>query len=353
MEFLRTRFFSFSIRIILLLIIVNLLWLIRPVVYEFVAILKEIMVPFIVGLLIAYLLHPIVASLEKRKVPRLVAVLLIYAIFILVVVIGLINAIPVFTSQFAELADDLPRLTEWYKTWMSEWEYHKYFLPDSIQLGVDRVIVQSQERISVGIAQLVNQAKSMIGKLIAFAVVPFIAFYLLKDMKDVHTACVAVIPHKYRKNTLIILREANDSLGKYIHGQMVVALLVGAFTYLGYWLIGMPYPFILAALICVTNVIPYIGPLIGAIPSVVIALTISTKMLLFVLIVNLVIQMVEGNILSPNIVGRSLHLHPLSIIFALLAGEAIAGIIGMIIAIPALAVFKVVINRITLIMRES
>jgi predicted PurR-regulated permease PerM len=315
--------------------------------------LEEVLVPVVVGLIIAYLLHPIVQVLERRRVPRLMAVLLIYGSFVLIIVIAIVNAIPIFTKQLVELSDDLPRLSEWYYKWMSEWEAHKYFLPDSISHGVDRVIIQSHERMSHTVTQLVNNARNSVGKVLAYAVVPFIAFYLLKDMKELHEAGMSIIPRGYRKQVLSVLRDINESLGNYIHGQMMVALIVGLFAYLGYWLVGMPYPFVLATFVCLTNIIPYIGPLIGAAPAVVVALTISTKMLLFVLVVNIVIQVVEGNILSPNIVGRSLHLHPLLIIMALLAGEAIGGIIGLIVAVPVLAVCKVIISRVALMMHES
>lgn len=352
-ELKRSRWFAAAIWLIALLIIGNLLWLLRPVLIQILRLLSEVFMPVLVGLLIAYILHPIVELLERRRVPRLMAVLLIYASFILLIAIVVVNAIPVFTTQWIELSDDLPRLKEWYTKWMSEWEAHKYFLPESISHGVDRVIIQSHERVSHSVTELVNNARNTLGKLLAYAVVPFIAFYLLKDMKQFHQSSMLVIPAAYRKRVLTVLRDINVSLGDYIHGQMMVALIVGACAYLGYWLIGMPYPFVLAAFVCLTNIIPYIGPLIGAGPAVIIALTISTKMVILVVTVNLIIQVLEGNILSPHIVGRSLQLHPLLIIMALLAGEAIGGIIGLIIAVPFLAVCKVVINRIALMMHES
>lgn len=352
-EWMRSRWFAAAIWLIALLIIGNLLWLLRPVLIQILRLLSEVFVPVVVGLIIAYILHPIVELLERRRVPRLMAVLLIYASFILVIAIVIVNAIPVFTTQWIELSDDLPRLKEWYAKWMSEWEAHKYFLPESVSHGVDRVIIQSHERVSHSVTEIVNNARNTLGKLLAYAVVPFIAFYLLKDMKQLHQSSMLVIPSTYRKRVLTVLRDINESLGNYIHGQMMVALIVGACAYLGYWLIGMPYPFVLAAFVCSTNIIPYIGPLIGAGPAVVIALTISTKMLILVVTVNLIIQVLEGNILSPHIVGKSLHLHPLLIIMALLAGEAIGGIIGLIVAVPLLAVCKVVITRIALMMHES
>lgn len=352
-ELRRSRLFAAAVWLIALLIIGNLLWLLRPVLLKVFHLLEEVFVPVLVGLLIAYLLHPIVQLLERRRVPRLMAVLLIYASFVLFIAIAVVNAIPIFTTQLVELSDDLPRLTEWYYKWMSEWEAHKYFLPDSISHGVDRVILQSHERVSHSVTELVNNARNTLGKLLAYAVVPFIAFYLLKDMKELHQTCMLVVPPAYRKQVMVVLRDINESLGNYIHGQMMVALLVGVFAYLGYWWIDMPYPFVLASFVCLTNIIPYIGPLIGAAPAAVVALTISTKMLLLVLTVNLIIQVLEGNILSPNIVGRSLQLHPLLIIMALLAGEAIGGIIGLIVAVPILAVCKVVISRIALMRHES
>lgn len=352
-ELKRSRWFAAAVWLIALLIIGNLLWLLRPVLIQFLRLLSEVFMPVLVGLLIAYILHPIVELLERRRVPRLMAVLLIYASFILVIAIVIVNAIPVFTTQWIELSDDLPRLQEWYTKWMSEWEAHKYFLPESISHGVDRVIIQSHERVSHSVMELVNNARNTLGKLLAYAVVPFIAFYFLKDMKQLHQSSMLIIPAAYRKRVLTVLRDINVSLGDYIHGQMMVALIVGVCAYLGYWLIGMPYPFVLAAFVCLTNVIPYIGPLIGAGPAVIIALTISTKMAILVVTVNLIIQVLEGNVLSPHIVGRSLQLHPLLIIMALLAGEAIGGIVGLIVAVPFLAVCKVVINRIALMVHES
>lgn len=352
-ELRRTRFFAFLVYSIMLLVIINLLWWLRPLIGHLFKLLQEVLVPFLIGLVIAYVLHPIVHALERRRVPRLIAVLLIYLSFVLIVTVGLINAIPIFSRQLVELSDDLPRLTRWYHTWMSEWEAHKYFLPDSVSSGVDRVIIQSQDHLSHRIAQLVNNARNTLGKMLAYAVVPFIAFYLLKDMKEINKAGLAIIPPAYRKKTLAVMRDVNDSLGKYIHGQMTVALIVGVLAYIGYWLIGMPYPFVLASFVCLTNIIPYLGPIIGATPAIIVALTISTKMVLLVLAVNIVIQTMEGNILSPNIVGRSLHLHPLLIIFALLTGEALGGIVGLIVAVPVLAVCKVVISRIALLLHES
>lgn len=352
-KLLRTRFFSLMIVVITFLFLLYMIWLVQPVLAVLADMAGEVFLPFLLGVVMAYILHPIVDVLERRKMPRAVAVFLIFLTFLLVVAVALLHAIPVFYKQLLQLADDVPRLTQWYESWLREWESNKYFLPDTIQIGVDRVILQSKERMSQEISNLVTNAHHSLGKLLGYMVVPFIAYYFLKDMRAINKTCMLFVPPRYRKQAFILFRDINDALGKYIHGQILVALIVGGMAYVGYWLIGMPYPFVLALFVSVTNIIPFIGPLIGAIPAILVAFTISFQTVLWVILVNTIVQVLEGNILSPNIVGRTLHLHPLLIIFALLAGEAVAGIVGMIVSVPLIAVLKVAISRVAMMARES
>jgi predicted PurR-regulated permease PerM len=127
-----------------------------------------------------------------------------------------------------------------------------------------------------------------------------------------------------------------------VRGQLTVCILIGFLAYLGYWLIGMPYPLLLAGIVAVLNIIPYLGPLLAAAPAIFIAATISWKMVLLVLLINFICQILEGNVIGPNIIGKSLHLHPLVIMFALLVGGELAGIVGLILVVPLLAVVRVI-----------
>lgn len=137
------------------------------------------------------------------------------------------------------------------------------------------------------------------------------------------------------------LLDVDDSLGDYIRGQLLVCLILGAVAGITFWIFGLPYPLILGLISGITNVIPYFGPFIGAVPALLIAMTISVKAVLVVVITVFVLQFLEGNVLSPFIVGRSLKMHPVVIMLALLAGGELAGIVGMILAVPAAAVLKV------------
>jgi predicted PurR-regulated permease PerM len=170
---------------------------------------------------------------------------------------------------------------------------------------------------------------------------------MLKDTKLIERSILAFFPIRHHKNVLRLFRDIDTALGNYIRGQLLVCLVVGVLAYIGYRWIGLPYPLLLASSVAVFNVVPYLGPFLGAIPALLVALTISRKMVVSALIINLVIQMLEGNVISPQIVGRTLHLHPLLIIFALLVGGEVGGIWGMILAVPFFAVCKVVVEHVT------
>lgn len=150
-------------------------------------------------------------------------------------------------------------------------------------------------------------------------------------------------PKSWRKRGSAFLRDVDDSLGDYIRGQLLVCLILGVIAGISFWVFGLPYPLILGLISGVTNVIPYFGPFIGAVPALLIAMTISVKAVLVVVITVFILQFMEGNILSPFIVGRSLKMHPVVIMLALLAGGELAGIVGMILAVPATAVLKVMV----------
>jgi predicted PurR-regulated permease PerM len=176
---------------------------------------------------------------------------------------------------------------------------------------------------------------------VIIAVIPFISFYLLKDFSIMKRAAWYLTPRKWRKEGVLFLKDIDKSLGSYIRGQLLVCAAIGAISSLLFWVFDMRYPLLLGTIIGVTNVIPYFGPIIGAVPAVIIASALSVKMVVITIGIIIVLQFLEGNILSPLIVGKSLHMHPLLIMLALLAGGEAGGILGLIIAVPILAVIKV------------
>ncbi|MCR8655766.1 AI-2E family transporter [Paenibacillus endoradicis] len=343
-RFTKNRFFVVLIYAILLLVVIYFMLLLKPILATIFSFLKAVLGPFIVAMIISYILNPIVTMLHERKVPRTMAVLLIYAVFCTILTVIIINFIPMFLEQMQELNKHLPELSMRAQGLVTDFN-NNALLPESLREGVNKSLVLMERRISETLLTFVNNIGEMVGALFVVFVVPFLAFYILKDFDVFERAVIRYVPKSHRKNTVRLLKDIDDALGSYIRGQLLVCVIVGTLAYVGYLLVGMPYALLLASIVAVTNVIPYVGPFIGAAPALLMASTVSVKMMLLIVIVNTICQILEGNIISPQVVGRTLHLHPLLIIFALIVGGQVAGIIGMILAVPIFATGKVIVQH--------
>ncbi|WP_445322365.1 AI-2E family transporter [Paenibacillus sp. IHBB 10380] len=323
------------------LIIVYFTWLLRPLFVHAYQFLKVILAPFLVAMIISYVLNPVVCMLQNRKVPRSMAVLLIYAVFITSLAVIVINMIPMFIKQLEELNEHLPEMTMHAQSFVTNLDNN--LLPSGVRTGITNWFFQLEDRLALGISNFMNHIGSTINMVLNIFIVPFLIFYILKDFDLLERTVVAYLPRSRRKSIVVLLKEIDNALGNYVRGQFLVCFIIGVFAYIGYMIIGMPYALLLASVVAIFNVVPYLGPFLGAAPAVVMASTVSIKMLLLVVVVNTICQILESNVISPQVVGRKLHLHPVLIIFSLLVGGELAGIVGLILAVPFLAVIKVII----------
>lgn len=343
-RFTKNRLFVWLIYIILGLIAIYLMLLIKPLLINIYIFLKSVLAPFIIAMIISYVLNPIVTMLHDRKVPRTIAVLLIYAVFCAVITVLLVNMIPMFINQVQELNRHIPELSIRAQNIVSDIN-NTSFLPESIRNGMNKSLMHMEKKLSDSLFHFVNNIGSMVNVIFIAFIIPFLAFYILKDFDVFERTVITYVPKTHRKNTVRLLKDIDAALGSYIRGQFLVCIIVGMLAYFGYLLIGMPYALLLAGIVAITNVIPYLGPFFGAAPALLMASTISIKMAILVAVVNTLCQILEGNVISPQVVGRTLHMHPLAIIFALLVGGEIAGIVGMILAVPIFAACKVIIQH--------
>lgn len=341
---------SFLTKALFLLIIAAfcyILFLLRPVFGSIFLFMKAVFGPFFVAIIISYLLNPIVNHFSDRGMPRSLAVLLIYTLFIGCMVILFINMIPIFGKQLNELIEHLPEWNRQVQYMVQEYNDHgKKILPPGVQHGIQQAIDKMQQSLGDAVGNAMSGIGNRINQLFMVFVIPFLAFYMLKDMNELEMAVFKWLPREKRSSILRLIRSIDQALGNYIRGQFLVCLIIGILAYIGYLIIKLPYALLFAGIVGITNIIPYVGPFLGAIPALLVAAVISKKVVIGVIIVNIVCQLLESNVISPQIVGRSLHLHPLSIFFALLVGEELAGIIGLILAVPILAVGKVIFAHI-------
>jgi predicted PurR-regulated permease PerM len=341
MELLARRNWRIAIFFIFVLIIINLLWLLKPLFAVMFTFLKIALTPFLIAMVISYLLHPLVDRLQARKVPRSLAIVLLFGTFIAGLTLIVRGMIPVVIDQIEELREHAPQFKSLIRKWL-DGLVDQPFMLGSIRDGIDGAIFKMETTLMMKTQNSVGLLSHTLEYVLVAFLIPFLVFYMLKDLDLIEKSVLAFVPSKRRKSTIRLLREIDSTLGKYVRGQLTVCILIGFLAYLGYWLIGMPYPLLLAGIVAVLNIIPYLGPLLAAAPAIFIAATISWKMVLLVLLINFICQILEGNVIGPNIIGKSLHLHPLVIMFALLVGGELAGIVGLILVVPLLAVVRVI-----------
>lgn len=320
-----------------------LLWHLREVLTWIWNVLKLILIPLSVSMIMAYLLHPVVNVLSRRKMPRSVAVMLIYGTFLLLMTVLFVNLFPVFVQQMRDLLEHVPEWTARLQWWLHHVYQQRWMLPETLQESIERAIETAEDWLTDQTTRFVRQLPSTIEPLVMALTVPFITFYLLKDDGLMERMVKLLVPTDKRRDVIRLLGDMDRALGNYVRGQLIVAALIAVLAYIGYWLIGLPYPLLMAVFVGVMDIIPYLGPYLGAVPALLVALTVSPKMVLMVVVVNGLVQLVEGNVLSPWIVGRTVDLHPLTIIFAVLLGGKMAGLMGSLLAVPFVVVAKVVL----------
>ncbi|EIT85289.1 putative permease [Fictibacillus macauensis ZFHKF-1] len=329
--------------IVLLLFLCSwLLLLLAPYGSGLLNVLRSVGIPFLLALFLAYLLHPLVEWLHHHGMPRTPAILCIYLLFFGGLAFGLYKGIPQLIVQLRELMESLPLIVHSYEDGLAFIDHHTSHFPRSIHIRIEDYIHSGEEYVQQSLLHSLTFFKRIVDYFFLIIVIPFLVFYFLKDIDVMKRAIWYVTPPAWRKEGRSLLIDIHHTLGGYIRGQLIVGGLLGIGAMIALWLVGMPYPIVLGIIIALTDIIPYFGPILGAIPVLFIAFTISTKMVLFTALIMLALQFIEGNILSPFIVGKSLHIHPALIIFALLVGGQIGGVVGLIIAVPLFSVLKVV-----------
>nr|WP_026676399.1 AI-2E family transporter [Fictibacillus gelatini] len=317
-----------------------------PIWKPILSIIKAAFIPFFIAVFITYLLHPLVEKLYAKGFPRTLAILLIYILFFGGIGLGLYKGIPNMIAQMRELMTNIPDITKTYEQWLMEVDHHTSKLPHTIHVRIEEYIQSIEKYVEKMASTAVDSIRKIVDYFFVFIIIPFLVFYFLKDIEKIKRTIWYITPRKWRKEGKRLLHDIDESLGGYIRGQILVGLILGGAATLALWAIHMPYPILLGALIAVTDIIPYFGPILGAIPVIFIALTISVKMVIVVIVIMLVLQFIEGNLLGPFIIGRSLQIHPVLIIFALLVGGEIGGIPGLILGVPVFAVLKVIFMHI-------
>lgn len=346
----KSRYFRFAIWLLLILLILmvgsQLTFILQPVG----TLITSLAAPLIISGLLYYILRPLVRSLHALKIPKVIAILIIYLLAIGLITLLILWVGPLLYSQFLSLVTSTPRLAQQLGFQLNTFQHSQLFtklhLNDFSYIDMANRFSKSLSTITTSIGNnILSIIQSVTGTVLIIVTVPFILFYLLKDGEKMSRGIIRFIPEEHREKAQEILTDMDQALSGYIQGQMIILLFDFVFIFIWYAIIGLNYSLVLALIIFFTNVIPFIGSFIATVPAVIVAFIQEPILAVYVIIGVVIVQQIEGNVLSPLVMGRKLDVHPLTIICLLLVAGNLAGIIGMLLAIPVYAVCKVIITR--------
>mgnify|MGYP002656310481 FL=1 len=317
----------------------------------FIIVFNTIVAPIIVSLILYYLFNPIVNLMERYNISRLWGVIILFLVIIGVISLAINLLIPVISSQIKTFGTNFLH----YITKVNQFidNITKYTVASNFYSQIQDYLNSLAKKIPSMISdyfngfgsKVKNIAETVVNVGVVIVTTPFVLFFMLKDGHRFKDFSTKIVPPKFRKDYHDLLDKMSVQVGSYIQGQIIVSLCIGVLLFIGYSIIGLDYGLILACIAAVTSVVPYIGPTIAISPAIIIALITSPIMLLKLIVVWTAVQFIEGHFISPNIMGKTLQIHPLTIIFILLSAGNLLGVVGVILGIPAYAILKVLVSH--------
>lgn len=302
--------------------------------------------PLIFSIIFYYLLNPVVDWLVTKRFSRITAIAFVFSLIILLVIGGVNYIIPIIREQLETL------ITNWPSYWNSLIAQLDTFLDTAIftdfmdQIRETNILETMTNQATTVVNATVGGIGSFIGTVtqvfITLITMPFILYYLLKDGRHIPNIFSKYIPTKARPTINKLFGEINQQVSYYVRGQLIVAISVSIMFWIGYSIIGLDFALTLSIFAGFLNLIPYLGSFLAAIPAVIIAIVHSPLMLLKLLIVFSILQTLESRVISPQVIGNTLKIHPTIIIFLLLIGGRLFGVFGVIFGIPGYAIIKII-----------
>jgi predicted PurR-regulated permease PerM len=306
---------------------------------------------FLISTIVALLLNPVVRALGKIRCPRWLGVPLVYLAFLAVVVVAIIFLGPPLVHQFQRLIGGIPGWLDSLNATLGTWQtwLASHNINVTLQFNTSSIVSWVQSHGTQSVGALFSVSRSLIGMIINFLLTIVISFYMLIDGRRIFRFLSRLAPGEPAVSEEYVMG-LQSAFSRYVRGQALLGAALGVAVGLAMWIFswglvgiwpqGGQYALLFGFWAAITEVIPYVGPWLGGIPPVIAAFFHSPAAALWVIAAFVVIQQLESHILAPNIVGTSVGVHPLIVIFALLAGAQIGGILGMLASLPLLAMLR-------------
>ena len=305
-------------------------------------IIREVLGTLFASFVIAYSLKPIQGKMiEKGLGKKLSSIILLLGLLagVLIILIFLIPNVIKETMNISSTFDELEGLIQNINKGIENLSTNKYFK------NVISIALEKGEKILTNFFD--NTFDSIFektGNILSIAVIPILVYYILSDGDKLGKSITVFIPHRKRRVFRNLSRDINHALSKYILSQFLLSGLISVMTFVVLLSLGVDFPVLLSLLNGIFNVIPYFGPLLGALPAIIVALITSPKTALWTALLLNFVQQIEGDIIQPKITGETVDIHPMFIILLLIAGGKVGGFIGMVMAVPVAVIVKVILE---------
>ena len=338
-RFIKIAYFIGLVAVIVLATYLLKEWKILEFIGEFLVVIS----PIFIGFVIAWLFDPVVDKLESKKIPRILSTIIVYLLFLGGLFLIIYAFVPTLINQIKDFIDTIPSISTELKDLTNNLFSTLGGTGDSLKEQVYGTI----ESVGVSLTKnlpdtIFNIGKSLVSGGMTFILGLMIGFYMLFDFNKIGNFIEDSLPKRWKPAYKDLSDRLNTSLRSYLQGLFLIMLLVFITQSIGLTLAGLEAPLIFALFCALTDVIPYFGPYIGAIPAIIVGFTISPITGIFCIVSILVVQVLENNFYQPLIMGHTMKLHPVTIMIGLLIFQHFFGIIGMIIATPVIACLKVI-----------
>jgi predicted PurR-regulated permease PerM len=301
---------------------------------------RAILGPFLAGFVIAYLLDPVTDRLEKRGIARWLATTIVLSVF-LGAIAGLVLATaPIVEAQFSQLLVSLPTIVDSVRPWVEEWA-RRTGTPVRTEALPTELLQRALAWLTGAIGGIIASGLAFFNLVSLVVVAPVVAFYLLRDWDTVTDRLAGWWPRRYDQTIRDLLVQSDDALSGFVRGQFLVCICLAVLYAIGWGAIGLDYFFVLALLAGLLGFVPFVGPFFGVAMSVLVAIGqfgLEPTRIGLVLAVFGIVQVIEGSVLTPNLIGNRIGLHPVWVLFAIFAGGELMGVVGIFLAVPIAAV---------------
>jgi predicted PurR-regulated permease PerM len=298
----------------------------------FLYVIKDILAILFISLVLASALDPWVDWLQKKKIPRVLGIALIYFLIILAITFVIRLVIPPIVDELKQLARDFPIYLEKFTLSMSV--LREYTLEHGILENVKETLLNFSSKIENAAGSLFSTVTGFISGFISFVLIMVITFYMVVEENAVKKIVWSIAPEEHQPYIMQLVNRMQDKIGLWLRGQIILSVIIFLLTYLGLSILGVKYALVLALVAGLTEFVPYLGPILAAIPAVFFAFTQDPMLAVFVIVLYYIIQLFENNFIVPQLMQKVVGLNPVVSIVVLLIGFKVGGIIGAILAIP-------------------